>query len=68
MVGEVEMARDPQSDGRADEQRPSGTGNGSSIVGVDGALRARDVSRPRPADLRAAALLPVRRTGPRTDP
>jgi hypothetical protein len=61
------MARDPQSDGHEDEQRPSGTGNGSSIVGVDGALRARDVSRPRPADLRAAAALPVRRTLPRTE-
>jgi hypothetical protein len=40
------------------------TGSGSSIVGVDGALRARDVSRPSAADLAAAASLPVRRATP----
>ncbi len=37
------------------------TGSGSSVVGVEGALRARDVSRPTAADLAAAATLPVRR-------
>jgi hypothetical protein len=37
------------------------TGSGSSVVGVEGALRARDVSRPTPADLAAAAKTPVRR-------
>lgn len=40
-------------------------GPGSSIVGVEGALRARDVSRPTSADLAAAAALPVRRADPR---
>ncbi len=37
------------------------TGSGASIVGVDGALRARDVSRPTGADLAAAEALPVLR-------
>lgn len=41
------------------------TGSGSSVVGVEGALRARDVSRPTAADLAAAATLPVRRATPR---
>ena len=41
------------------------TGSGASIVGVEGALRARDVSRPTAADLAAAAALPVRRATPR---
>jgi hypothetical protein len=38
------------------------TGGGPSIVGVGGAMRARDVSRPRPADeVRAAKTLVIRR-------
>ena len=38
---------------------------GPSRVGVDGALRARDVSRPRPADLaRAERTVTVRRARP----
>jgi len=41
------------------------TGSGSSVVGVQGAMRARDVSRPSAADLAAAATLPVRRATPR---
>jgi hypothetical protein len=41
------------------------TGSGASIVGVEGALRARDVSRPTAADLKTAATLPVRRATPR---
>jgi len=41
------------------------TGSGSSVVGVEGALRARDVSRPTAADLAAAATLAVRRATPR---
>ena len=40
-------------------------GSGASIVGVEGALRARDVSRPSAADLAAAGTLPVRRATPR---
>jgi hypothetical protein len=40
-------------------------GSGASIVGVEGALRARDVSRPTAADLKTAATLPVRRATPR---
>ena len=41
------------------------TGSGASIVGVEGALRARDVSRPTAAHLATAATLPVRRATPR---
>jgi hypothetical protein len=33
---------------------------GPSRVGVEGAMRARDVSRPGPADLAAAATTPSR--------
>ena len=41
------------------------TGSGASVVGVEGAMRARDVSRPSPADLAAMATVPVRRATPR---
>jgi hypothetical protein len=41
------------------------TGSGASIVGVEGALRARDVSRPTEADLAAAEALPLLRATPR---
>jgi hypothetical protein len=38
---------------------------GPSRVGVDGALRARDVSRPRPADVdRAGRTVTVRKARP----
>ena len=39
-------------------------GGGPSNVGVSGAMRARDVSRPRPADEAAAAKKPIRRRPP----
>ena len=64
--------RDRQSDSPTSRQRPDPgeglaalTGSGASVVGVEGALRARDVSRPTSADLAAAATLPVRRASPR---
>jgi hypothetical protein len=64
--------RDTQSDAPTKRQRTEATeglaaltGSGASIVGVEGALRARDVSRPTAADLFAAASLPVRRATPR---
>ena len=39
-------------------------GAGPSRVGVSGALRARDVSRPSEADEAAATAMPVPRVGP----
>ena len=51
------MATRPERDAVADVAAA-----GSSVVGVEGALRARDVSRPDPADFEAADQLPVRRT------
>ena len=39
-------------------------GAGPSKVGVSGALRARDVSRPSEADEAAAAEMPMPRVGP----
>jgi hypothetical protein len=64
--------RDRESDPPARRQRVEPaeglavlTGSGSSVVGVEGAARARDVSRPTAADLAAAATLPVRRATPR---
>ena len=51
------MATRPERDAIADVSAA-----GSSIVGIEGALRARDVSRPDPADFEAAAEQPVRRT------
>jgi hypothetical protein len=64
--------RNDQPDPQVRRQRPDAgeglaalTGSGASIVGVEGALRARDVSRPTAADLAAAAALPVRRATPR---
>ena len=41
------------------------TGSGASIVGVEGALRAHDVSRPTEADLAEAEALPVLRANRR---
>ena len=63
--------RDKKSDSPTSRQRPDAgeglaalTGSGASVVGFEGALRARDVSRPTSADLAAAATLPVRRASP----
>jgi hypothetical protein len=67
MTGAREDPGTPPRRTRADPAEPlaSLTGSGASVVGVEGALRARDVSRPTAADLAAAATLPVRRATPR---
>jgi hypothetical protein len=50
---------------RDDERALRGlTASSPSVVGVEGAMRARDVARPRPADHAAAASLPLKQ-GPR---
>ena len=60
--------RPGKGDGRPTRESIEGlTGSGSSIVGVEGAMYARDGSRPGPADLAAGAAFPVRRASPRPD-
>lgn len=44
------------------------TGGGPSQLGVDGSMRARDVSRPREADVAAAERLVQVSYRPRTQP
>lgn len=57
-MGERRRPRDPERRGGRDDGRDDGLGGltepGPSRVGVVGAMRARDVSRPRPEDLEAA--------------
>jgi hypothetical protein len=62
-MGERRGARSGQPRGSGSSGGVGGlTGGGPSIVGVVGAMRARDVSRPRPADEeRAAKTLVVKR-------
>jgi hypothetical protein len=61
MPGKQHRPESPPSD----EPLSALSGSGASVVGVEGALRARDVSRPTAADLATAATLPVRRAAPR---
>ena len=73
MTGAGERSQAPAGDPRGSgaesgRRRPESgdglaalTGAGSSVVGVEGAMRARDVSRPSAATLAEAATLPVRR-------
>ncbi len=64
---------DARGGGRGDGGRGGGvaglTGSGPSIVGVSGAMRARDVSRIRPADeARAEKTVVIRRRPPEAEP
>lgn len=55
--------------GGGDPRAVSGlTGGGPSLVGPVGAMRARDVSRPRPADLERAERGVVIRRRPPEEP
>lgn len=64
------MAKRKPSPGGGDARAVSGlTGGGPSLVGPVGAMRARDVSRPRPEDLeRAERAVVIRRRPPDEQP
>lgn len=51
------MAGSPRRAGGDEAAAASLTGGGPSQLGVDGSMRARDVSRPREADLSTAEKL-----------